>query len=470
MNLNKHLLAIMGIFLGVAYYIHTRYLFLVGDQYDNIPLMYRALDPSYLINDWYVNANSGMSVRFFYIQVIAGITHYLALSETMVILYTLSLLATILLVYYIAVELSGSPIVGILSALIILFLPDITLGGSEGIIPYLIPQTVAMPFVLLGFYWFLKERYLLSFTALGIATYFQMLWGLQAAIILTAILGFTAIKTRDINTLVPCLAYPLVSAPALFMTLAVAGGNNPLVINTLLFRMPHHYLPFTWPIGNYILFFMFSCLVITAGLYARKRNAILLKILALVIVLWCIGTVFVELVPIAPVIKLQLFKSTFFFVVFGTILIITTLFQHLPTLEIPTTIPVLIVCVLLGISGIYLISSTNITPALSQNEELYQRVLLYTWPDDTFLVPPLMQDFRTGTNRSVVVDWKGVPLKDAALIEYNKRINDITGQQFTRPLTIEQMNEYYENLSAQQITDLKKKYNATYAIQGGVLI
>ena len=470
MNANKHLPGFGILFLGVAYYIHTNYQFLVADQFEQVPLIYRALDPFYLINDWYVNANSGLSVRFFYTHVVAGIAQYISLSETMYILFALSMLATIFLVYCIATEISGHLVAGILSALTVLFLPDITLGGSAGIVPYLIPQTIAIPFVLLGFYLFLKERYLLSFTALGFATYFQMLWGLQAAAILTIILGYITLKTKEVKTLVPCLAYPLVSLPALFVLVTGAGGNTPIIINTILFRMPHHYLPSTWAMGLWLKFIGFALVVLIATTLARKRNPTVISILVLVTVFCCIGIVFVELVAIPTIIKFQLFKSTFFFVMFGTIIIINTLFQYIPELPVLpflSAVPILIICILLGS---VLISTTTISASPSLDEQIYQRVTTYTRPDDTFLVPPKMEGFRTLANRSVVVDWKGLPLKDESLVEYNMRMNDITGHEFTRPLTIEQANDYYENLSVQQITDLKKKYNATYAIQGGTLL
>ena len=53
-----------------------------SNQVSQIPLLLREIDDGYLVEDWYVNEMSGLSARFFYIQLLALFSKLIGLSAT----------------------------------------------------------------------------------------------------------------------------------------------------------------------------------------------------------------------------------------------------------------------------------------------------------------------------------------------------------------------------------------------------
>lgn len=93
--------------------------------------------------------------------------------------------------------------------------------------------------------------------------------------------------------------------------------------------------------------------------------------------------------------------------------------------------------------------------------ELYQWVRK-TKKLDTFLIPPNMENFRLHGERAVVVDWKSTPIDPSGLIEWYKRIQDITALEDIKSHK-DAMNAYYL-MNKDRLTYLKKKYGINYAV------
>jgi len=450
-----------ALFLAISLFIKLKYLYLIFDQYEQIPLVFRALNPAYLMNDWYVNANSGISVRFFYTMFVSGFVQFISLQDTMFLLFVVSIFATGFLVYYIAMELFDNPVIGVLSSILMLFAPDISLGGNVGVMFYTIPQTICFPIVLLGFLLFLKNKRIEAFIVLGAATYLEPLWGIQGALILLIIVGL-----RDLIEIVPLtIVYSVVSAPVLVISAYVSHLNSPEIISTILIRHPHHYLPFRFPIRAWIIFVSFCILFLIALWFARDRKTIVPQIFAIVIFFCTLGTIFVEIFPVSTVIKLQLFKATLFVVVFGIIYVSNMIVKllALPKISVPKRIVIIVLIAAFGLGSIAVLS-TNREPVLSGNTVMYQWIGANTQEDAIFLIPPNMQDFRVKANRGVVFDLKPFPFRDEAILEYRERADDVTNNRFYLPLTVTQTDDGYRSLTELQIVKIANKYNATYAI------
>jgi len=379
----------------------------------------------------------------------------------MFLLFVISIFTTGFLVYFLAMELFENQIIGVLSAILVLFVPDITLGGASGIMFLTIPQTICIPIVLLGFLLFLKNKHIEAFLVLGAATYFEPLWGIQSALILLIIVGL-----RDLFEIVPLtVVYSIVSAPALVISVYVSHLNTPDIISTILIRHPHHYLPFRFPISAWIKFVLLCIIFLVAIWFAKDRKTIVPQIFAIVIFFCTIGIIFVEVIPVSLIIKLQLFKATWFVVLFGLIYISNMIVKLLALPKIPIPKPIttgFIIAVL--VIGSVAVLSTNRGPVLSDNAVMYQWIGANTKDDTTFLIPPNMQDFRMKANRSVVFDLKPFPFKDEAILEYRERVDDVTNNQFYLPLTVEQTDDGYRSLSEPEIVRIANKYNATYIV------
>src|SRR4051812_41543061 len=63
------------------------YTFGISDQDDQIPLINRILDSSFLRNDWFVNSNEGLNVRSLYSYLMAGVTRAVGIEIAFFIVY-----------------------------------------------------------------------------------------------------------------------------------------------------------------------------------------------------------------------------------------------------------------------------------------------------------------------------------------------------------------------------------------------
>ena len=91
---------------------------------------------------------------------------------------------------------------------------------------------------------------------------------------------------------------------------------------------------------------------------------------------------------------------------------------------------------------------------------------LYTWmrekteKDAIFLTPPDVDTFRFYGQRAIVVDWKSTPMVPSELVEWLRRLSDVSG----RPVESKRDLRGYGELDREQIERLKAKYNLDYAV------
>ncbi len=83
-----------------------------------------------------------------------------------------------------------------------------------------------------------------------------------------------------------------------------------------------------------------------------------------------------------------------------------------------------------------------------------------------FLLPPQDSDFRLSSRRAIVVNFKTFAWGDKGLLDWHKRLSDVTGQ---KPLVLgntsgPELSEKYNALSAGQIAALQQRYNFDYVV------
>jgi hypothetical protein len=84
-------------------------------------------------------------------------------------------------------------------------------------------------------------------------------------------------------------------------------------------------------------------------------------------------------------------------------------------------------------------------------------------PDALILIPPSFQHFRRYSERSVVVDFKGVPLADTGILEWKRRMEIVLGTAVTPDsYEFDNLFKLYFAQSPQQLLKIARLYHATH--------
>lgn len=92
---------------------------------------------------------------------------------------------------------------------------------------------------------------------------------------------------------------------------------------------------------------------------------------------------------------------------------------------------------------------------------------IYAWarttpPSSQFLIPPGLSAFRLFGERAVVADWKGRPLRPDELLEWYRRMTEISGADHMGRTTL--LEEGYGMMTADRLHAVSKKYGVDYVV------
>ena len=311
------------VFLLFAIYVSTSYSYGISDHNEQIPNIKRMMDSSYLNNDWFVNQNDGFTVRYYFSSVMAYLTNFADLSIIYFSIYVISLFFIITGIYLISHFLFNNNLTSFLTIFLILFSAHTSLGGNWIVGSILVPTSIATPFALFAIYFFMKKQFYISFLLLGIASLFQILVGMLIATILIFYL-FITIRNISLKTILLSVVCYLSLAiwnilPVTLLNLSsnVSGLEVMKIIGYV--RHPWHYMPFQFSIISYLLFTSIMCLFILSLKYKpeKEKHKMVMVFVSTVLAMCVIGTVFVEIIPISVILKLQLFKTTPYLILFA---------------------------------------------------------------------------------------------------------------------------------------------------------
>ncbi|WP_435144734.1 DUF6798 domain-containing protein [Halobaculum sp. P14] len=326
----------------VAYLVTTPpvYIYGLGDQANQLPLIKHTMDPSYLANDWVVGVRTGFTApKFYYNQFVAAVAEVIGLPEAVLLLYVLSVVAILVGVFVFVRELVGDELAAVLTVGLLLahsvaipgsipYPPD--LGGNSLIQSYLRTSTLANAFVVAGMAVAVKKRYRWAFASLGVATLFHVTNGFWIA--LTVGLCTVAVEARDelqagdvkgAAAKIPwgaALLYGVISSavviPLLIANLSAEAGFEAAYVMAWI-RHPHHYVLSTWPVLLTALTIAFMVGTAAAMYYFRElifpgpdESAFALTYVASIgAILFFGGYVFTEVVPVGTVIKLTPYRT-----------------------------------------------------------------------------------------------------------------------------------------------------------------
>lgn len=313
------------VFLLFAIYVSTSYSYGISNHNPQISIINRIIDSSYLNNDWFVNQNDGFSVRYYFSSVMAYLTNFADLPIIYFSIYVISLLFIIAGIYLISHFLFNNNLTSFLTIIFILFGCRTSLGGNWIVCGILIPSSIATSFALFAIYFFMKKRFYISFLLLGIASLFHILIGMLIATILIFYLLITIRNVGFKKTLLSGVCYLSFAIWNILPTILLL--NKPSVNVSSLevmkiighVRASHHYMPFQFSIMSYLLFISVMCLFMLSLKYKpeKEKHKMVMAFISTILAMCVIGTVFVEIIPVPVILKLQLFRMTPYLILFA---------------------------------------------------------------------------------------------------------------------------------------------------------
>jgi len=332
------------------------YSFGSGNQADHLPTILRAMDGTYLRNDFFVNSMGGFAGRYFYFQLLAVSGRIVSLAYAFLALTFASNIATALVTGLAARDLFGEWAAPI-AICIVMAVDGIGLGEATSLRgSQLNPQTFIVPLLILTLWAAMRGQAVLCGLAAGIAALFQPLLGLETGAVALAALTVQWLLARKsaVSPESPLRVSRLLVGGAIFVLFAAlvlapywsSGGRlatEQFIQIAAEFRNPHHYIPSAFPAGDYR---HAAAFIIAAGIAwqwlrgsrgaSRRALTIAALIVGFILLLCAGGYVFVEVIPTRLWTSLQAFRMTLIIKWLGMLLIagsIARLLQKAEALE-----------------------------------------------------------------------------------------------------------------------------------------
>lgn len=517
----------------------NRFLFATGNNHGVLPVQDRLLDSNSLLKDYLVSEQSDFNIRSIFIYLLTYTERATGLERELVYLFFFCV-TSLLFVHAISLLTSLFVEDKIKALILLLFITQSSMGSigsSELLSEGLLPSSFAIPLGIYGFYFYLKERYNFVAFLLALATIFHVLIGLLFAVVIFGSIGlkniFGLIKSKNFkdpsikNFLLSSTIFLILASPSwfplIFLDNSSHGVNDSQLIGFIIgeFRNPHHYIPSTWPWEQVVIFFLAELVVVMiilskkVSFLKKYKNELLINILVLNL-LFGIGYIFVELIPITSIIKLQLFRISilslliiklvlglafiqsiskgYFSLIFFplSIFILTTRYESfsndlLLLIFISISLASLIlllrekkILLLPKISLLYLLIFTAVSCLQAnyryqikfQNYEpnragLYQWIKENSQEQSLFITPISFYDFRYGAERAMIISYKSFMFKEDQMIEWYSRVGDLCNE--SEPSCngwrcTDYCDERYKSINYAQFLKLDEKYDADYLV------
>ena len=194
LSVQKHFSLLEGctfaLIIGLLYTLHN-YAFGIGDHLEQLPIVLRFIDNNYLINDFFTNVSTSFGPRYYFANIIATLSRVSSLPAVYFLLTILSNCAIAIITFLFARDLfNKSSFAGIFAVLVVMTVNSFRLGYVSRIhLNYLVPASLATPFVLLSIMVGFREKPIASSFIAGFAAIIHPLLGLETgAIVLLTLL------------------------------------------------------------------------------------------------------------------------------------------------------------------------------------------------------------------------------------------------------------------------------------------
>jgi hypothetical protein len=493
------------------------------DQIEQLPLIYRSFDSSYLQNDFFVNAALESAARTNYIRFIRLFTNAPENLPLLFFIFTLILNAAIALVTFLSARtLFRSNLAALTAAALVMLVPTFHLGASPNLfVTYFIPSSLAAPLVLLTVMLAIQKRIAWAMLAGGAASLVHPLFGLEtmALVLFTWLISellqkdhlknsrlqTERLRTKKLQTLAVRLIVPTLLFIVFALLSILPQLNQPFQLDTQQFihilghfRHPHHYIPGSFPATHYLLFLAFL-FAFSYAWYAVKNtmnsyNSRFILVLNLSILAACLaGYLFVEIIPVRLAAMAQTFRLLYLFKWIGLLFFAGFMVRYFTEKQARKGFKMVAGAAIVLFVAALFVNGLNKPESLKQSggnsPEAFPKTLLsgeiISTPDEQaaeiaefanrntpekalFLTPHNFGFFRLSAERAIVADFKSFPFTDRAMLEWYERIKDCYGS--PEPLNRSGfdneplMTGNYAALDDTKLKELQKQYNFTYAV------
>ena len=240
-----------------------------GGNLEQLPMIFRAMDSGYLVNDFFVNHAEGFGPRFYYVHSLALASSVVPLDALHAVLTLLSYVGVAVVTAFAARDLTGSTVGAMIAATLAATLDPFYLGKKAALTDSLLkPAYLAMPSCLLALWLGIRGNAARAAAASIPAIALQPSIGLEAgAVALAAAAGrraFALLKrparptTPTVASLIWASAIISGAAAALWIAPAMIAGTLPSMEISEFARIyaysrnPHHLIPSAWPMSDWL--------------------------------------------------------------------------------------------------------------------------------------------------------------------------------------------------------------------------
>ncbi len=477
--MKRHLLSIFfAVFCWSLLILRFGYRYGTGDQVELLPYTLFLQNQSLYVNDFFIQGLHATvpNERTVMAHLLLPFTSHLE-----VFCFLFQFLCTVSLVLgleQLALRFVKNRYAAWLCILIALIpLNDFTLGNVELYSECLQASGLAVAIVVWALNFFLDRNYLLTAAFMSMATFIQLLDGLDTMLVLSVVLLiFTLRKQVSIGVFLKFNVIFGVTAGLYLLVILVKKSSHSAISDTELFnilfqfRHPHHFLFASFSIVKVAVFILLS--VIGVCYFSKKSTPVFLFIsLGLAGVL--MYAVSVDVFHSVTIVNFQFYKVTTWIKYFGVVAVVAKteelVFDKQPkiilgSLEAPfllggTTLSWLTV---LFFRSYLPYSVPNQLFSFKQKDdaiEICERIKQTTLPSAVFIQPFNSTELKFFAQRSSYVEFKANVRNKLFVKQWEERIQQVFGVNSNMPLKgfalSQQADSFYYSLSVEQLNDLK---------------
>ena len=380
---DRLMLALFSLLFSLLAATLSGYIFGTESLSIQLPTLFRTMDSNYLIDDFYVNAETGFGIRFYYDRLLAAFGEFIPIPLLFASLHLAVYVAVTAVTAFAARDITGSAVVGVIAAGLAASLQPFNLGTVATVAIYPIPISLAMPFALIALWRGLKGEALQASAASVPAILMHPVFGAEVGVIALLAAGARHMLLPRRKGAIKGIGGGELSSAALILigavvllwiipTLSVGAfalSDQEYFHISAHFRNSHHLTPSTWPISDFLVSgaFLFAVLFALVGFIRpapfhdgerssneRKTEGITLTVaLAAAIAALFAGWVLVDVAPTQLGVLAQFFRLVRIVAWIGWILIAWSIADMLVrkdwrwaalTLASATAAPALLLC------------------------------------------------------------------------------------------------------------------------------
>ena len=294
---------------------------------EQLALIFRELDSAYLVNDFFLNSGSGFGPRFYYTRLLAAAGAVIPLPLLFFVLYLSVQIGVAAVTAFAARDLTGSTLAGLLAAVLVASLTPFYLADYPARVnepALLLPHFLVTPLFLLALWKGIRGEPVGAAVFSLPAILIHPVVGVEIAFLAMAAVAarrlfhhsrnpgdwLKGMWTRDWGIALAILGLTLILfwfIPMAYTADALQLTDEEFVQIYSRFRNPHHTLPSSWPVVDFLLagFFLGAALIAltefrsAAGSgQSQRAKAIAITAIFLVVLAGMLGSwFFIEVIP-----------------------------------------------------------------------------------------------------------------------------------------------------------------------------